>query len=357
MDAAPAPLPARVAAKPLLRVLAGERVEPPPLWLMRQAGRYLPEYRALRGRAGSFLECCNTPALAAEITLQPVHRFGFDAAIVFSDILVVPHAMGRALRFADGEGPLLAPLEGAHAVAALEPLRAVEGNPALLETLALLRQRLAGATALIGFAGAPFTLAAYMIDGESGGGFAATRALMAADPALLDRLVETLAHAVAALLCAQIEAGAEAVQLFESWGSLIAGDEAFERWGVAPARRIVATLHERHPGVPVIGFPRGTGRARAYARATGVDALQVDQDTGLETMQALQRLLPVQGNLDPAVLLRGGPPLRRSVAALLAGLAAGPHVVNLGHGIDRRTPLAHVEALVAAVRGPGRRPS
>ena len=230
MDAAPAPLPAGIAAKPLLRALAGERVEPPPLWLMRQAGRYLPEYRALRGRAGSFLECCNTPALAAEISLQPVRRFGFDAAIVFSDILVVPHAMGRALRFADGEGPLLAPLEGAHAVAGLEPMRAVEGNPALLETLALLRQRLAGATALIGFAGAPFTLAAYMIDGESGGGFAATRALMAADPALLDRLVETLAHAVTALLCAQIEAGAEAVQLFESWGSLIAGAEAFERW-------------------------------------------------------------------------------------------------------------------------------
>lgn len=350
MDAAPHPA-AEVATKPLLQALAGRRVEPPPLWLMRQAGRYLPEYRALRQRAGSFLACCNTPAIAAEISLQPVRRFGFDAAIVFSDILVVPHALGRPLRFAEGEGPLLAPLEGAGAVAALEPERAVEGNRALLETLGLLRQRLAPETALIGFAGAPFTLAAYMIDGESGGGFAATRALMAADPGLLDRLVETLAEAVAALLSAQIEAGAEAVQLFESWGSLIAARPAFERWGVAPARQIVATLHRRHPGVPVIGFPRGTGRAEAYAAATGIDALQVGQDTGLETMQALQRRLPVQGNLDSAVLLRGGQALRQRVAALLAALSAGPHIVNLGHGIDRRTPLAHVEALVAAVRG------
>ena len=342
---------AETTTKPLLRALTGASVQPPPLWLMRQAGRYLPEYRALRQRVGSFLACCNTPAIATEISMQPVRRFGFDAAIVFSDILVVPHAMGCPLRFTEGEGPLLAPLEGARAVAALDPARAVEGNRPLLETLALLRQRLSGATALIGFAGAPFTLAAYMIDGASGGGFAVTRTLMETDPAFLDRLVETLAEAVAALLCAQIEAGAEAVQLFESWGSLIAADAAFQRWGTAPARRIVATLHERHPGVPVIGFPRGSGRMEAYAVATGIDALQVDQDTGLETMRSLQRRLPVQGNLDPALLLQGGPALRRHVTALLAALAVGPYIVNLGHGIDRRTPPAHVAALVAAVRG------
>lgn len=336
--------------KPLLAALAGTRVDPPPLWLMRQAGRYLPEYRALRAKAPDFMACCNDSQMAAEITLQPVRRFGLDAAIVFSDILIVPHAMGQTVTFAEGEGPLLEPLDAAM-LDRLEPERAVEGNVPLFMTLARVKAELDPTTALIGFAGAPFTLAAYMVDGRGGGSFPATRALMVEQPPMMDRLVGLLAEAVAALLIAEIDAGAEAVQLFDSWAGLL-DPVSFARWSIAPARAIVAKIHEARPGVPVIGFPRGAGTGYAgYAEETGVDALQVDQGTGLAEMAALQQHLPIQGNLDPEALLEGGARLEREAIALLRAMQGGAHVLNLGHGVIKETPPEHVAELVAIVRG------
>ena len=348
----PAPTPGPPAGKPLLRALRGERVDPPPVWLMRQAGRYLPEYRALRDRAADFMALCGAPELAAEITLQPVRRFGLDAAIVFSDILVAPHAMGRTVRFSEGAGPLLEPLAGAGDIDALDAERAVDGNRALLETLALTRRALDADTALIGFAGAPFTLAAYMIDGRGGGAFPRTRALMTDDPALLDRLVAVLVRAVSALLIAQIDAGAEAVQIFDSWAGLLEDDGSFARWATAPAAAIAAEVHDARPGAPAIGFPRAAGRRfAAFAEGSGVDALQVDEMTPLAAMAALQRRAPVQGNLDPGVLRAGGEALDGAVRATVAALGGGPHVFNLGHGVIRDTPPENVARLVAAVRG------
>ena len=341
-------MPSHPAVKPLLRALQGHRIEPVPIWLLRQAGRYLPEYRALRARAGDFLDCCNTPELAAEITLQPVRRFGLDAAIVFSDILVLPHALGRDVRFGEGEGPVLEPLDEA-GLDRLSAARAVDGNRALLATLAGVKRELDGGTALIGFAGAPLTVAAYMVDGR-GGTFPRTRALALEQPALLDRLVALLGEAAAALLIAQIDAGAEAVQLFDSWAGLLNG-EAAERWSVAPVADIAARVHEARPGVPVIGFPRGSGEGyRAHARRSGVDALQLDQDLAPALMRALQAELPVQGNLDPQVLFAGGARLERETRRLLETLKHGPHIANLGHGVDKRTPPEHVAEMVRIVR-------
>lgn len=342
--------PTTPPTKPLLAVLGGARVDPPPLWLMRQAGRYLPEYRALRAQAPDFLACCRDPDMAAEITLQPIRRFGLDAAIVFSDILIVPDAMGQTVTFAEGEGPQLAPLDAA-GLDRLDPARAVDGNLPLFMTLAKVRAALDSRTALIGFAGAPFTLAAYMIDGRGGGEFPATRALMVEEPPIMDRLTALLAEAVAALLIAQIDAGSEAVQLFDSWAGLL-DPAGFARWSVAPTKAIVAEIHRARPGVPVIGFPRGAGAGyAAYAEETGVDALQLDQDVDHGTMAALQRRLPVQGNLDPEALLAGGERLEREARALVAAMKGGPHVVNLGHGVIKETPPEHVARLVALVRG------
>ena len=336
--------------KPFLAVLTGQARRPVPLWLMRQAGRYLPEYRALRASAPDFLACCNDPDMAAEITLQPITRYGLDAAIVFSDILIVPHAMGQTVRFAAGEGPLLEPLDLAM-LDRFAPEKAVEGNLPLFMTLAKVRAALDPATALIGFAGAPFTLAAYMIDGRGGGEFPATRALMVEGPPMMDRLIAVLVEAVAALLIAQIDAGAEAVQLFDSWAGLLDGP-GFARWSVAPAREIVAKIHAARPGVLVIGFPRGAGAGyAAYAQETGVDAMQFDQATEPAVMAGLQARLPVQGNLDPEALLEGGERMEREALALLEALAGGPHVFNLGHGVIKETPPEHVARLVEIVRG------
>ncbi|MBC6440658.1 MAG: uroporphyrinogen decarboxylase [Rhodospirillales bacterium] len=341
-----------MASKPLIRVLGGERVDPVPMWLMRQAGRYLPEYRALRASAPDFMTCCNTPEMAAEITLQPIRRFGLDAAIVFSDILILPRAMGRTVRFVEGEGPRLEPLSTRHEINALEPARAVEGNMPLMQTLGRVAVELDSDTALIGFAGAPFTLAAYMVDGEGGGAFPRTRAMMTDDPALLDSLLEVLAEAVAMLLVAEIDAGAEAVQIFDSWAGLLESDEAFARFSTRPIAWIVADIHRARPGVPVIGFPRGARcRYAAFLEATGVNALQVDQMTSLESMAALQCHGPVQGNLDPRILLEGGETLDRTATEIVGVLAGGPHVFNLGHGVIKETPPDHVAQLVAAVRG------
>lgn len=345
----PSPLPTPVTPR-LIKALGGQRMDPVPIWLMRQAGRYLPEYRALRQEAGDFMACCGNPEIATEITLQPIRRFAFDAAIVFSDILIIPDAMGRNLRFAEGEGPILDPLEGLSDVRKLDPECVVPGNQPLMETLARVRAELDPEIALIGFAGAPFTLAAYMIDGRGGGDFPRTRELMQQDPDLLDRLLEVLSRAVASLLIGEIDAGAQAVQLFDSWAGLLDGS-SFDRWSIGPARAIVAEVHAARPGIPFIGFPRGAAdRYANYRDETGIDVLQIDQGISHSTMAGLQRGGPVQGNLDPQLLLAGGEAMRAGARAILDAMAGGPHVFNLGHGVIKKTPPEHVADLVATVR-------
>lgn len=339
--------------KPLVAVLQGSAHNPPPVWFLRQAGRYLPEYRKLRRKSPDFLALCNTPELAARITLQPVKRFSVDAAIVFSDILIVPHGMGRAVRFLEGEGPCLTPLRCQADIDALDPHGAVEKNLPLMETLRLVRRELDEETALIGFAGGPITIAAYMIDG-SGGEFPATQRLIKDDPRLIDRLVERLVHAVAELLLAQIDAGVDAVQIFDSWAGLLDDNASFARWCIGPTRRIVARVNEVHPRIPVIGFPRGAGERYAeFARETRIHALQVDQDVPLGTMRNLQSICPVQGNLDPGILLVGGDRMKRRARSIVTGLSGKSHIFNLGHGILKETPPSHVADLVDTVRACG----
>ncbi len=339
--------------KPLVAVLQGSAHSPPPVWFLRQAGRYLPEYRELRRDSADFLSLCNTPELAARITLQPVDRFAVDAAIVFSDILIVPHGMGRAVRFLEGEGPCLKPLRCQADIEALDPEGAVENNRPLMDTLRLVRRELDERTALIGFAGGAITIAAYMIDG-SGGEFPATKRLMKDDPNLVDRLVARLVDAVSELLLTQIDAGADAVQIFDSWAGLVDDSAGFDRWCIGPTRRIVARVSEAHPRIPVIGFPRGAGaRYEEFARETGIQALQVDQDVPLGAMKALQSICPVQGNLDPEVLLVGGHVMKRRARSIVTGLSGKSHIFNLGHGILKETPPSHVADLVDTVRACG----
>lgn len=334
--------------KPLLAVLQGQRIYPAPLWLMRQAGRYLPEYRQLRERAGGFLQLCLTPELAAEATLQPVRRFGFDGAILFSDILIIAKALGRTVTFRDGDGPSLSALSD------IIELRA-QADASILTpvytALSKVKTALPMATTLLGFAGGPWTVAAYVIDGSGRTQFAKARALANDDSAMLDAILARLSDATAAHLIAQLDAGADAVQIFDSWAGLLA-PEQFWRFVVAPTRRIVAAIHARHPAAPIIGFPRNAGPLyEAYFAETGVDALCLDQTVPLNDARALQKHGPVQGNLDPAVLVAGGAALDRAVGDILAALGQRPFVFNLGHGILPETPLAHVERLVRLVRG------
>lgn len=334
--------------KPLLATLRGQSVQPAPLWLMRQAGRYLPEYRQLRVRAGGFLELCLTPELAAEATLQPVRRFGFDGAILFSDILIIAKALGRTVVFRDGDGPSLPALSnvdelGAHAeTSVLTPV---------YTALSKVKAALPVSTTLLGFAGGPWTVAAYVIDGSGRTQFIKAQALANDDPAMLDAIIARLSDATAAHLIAQLDAGADAVQIFDSWAGLLP-PEQFRRFVIAPTRQIVAAIHARHPTAPVIGFPRNAGVLyEAYFAETGVDAVCLDQTVSLNDARALQKHGPVQGNLDPAVLVAGGAALDRAVGAILAALGQRPFVFNLGHGILPETPLTHVERLVRLVRG------
>jgi uroporphyrinogen decarboxylase len=318
---------------------------------MRQAGRYLPEYRAVRAKAGSFLDLCYTPELAAEVTLQPIRRFGFDAAILFSDILVVPQALGQKLWFVEGEGPRLEP------VADAKRLRAIDGEAdpdklaPVLETVRKVKAGLPRDTAFIGFCGAPWTVATYMVAGRGTPDQGPAKALFQRDPELFQQIVDRIVAVSIAYLNAQIEAGVDAVQIFDSWaGSLEAED--FERWCVAPTRRIVEGVRARHPRARIIGFPRGAGRLiPGYVERTGIDAagLETEIDRGF-AHDAIQSLVPVQGHLDPLVLRAGGPELEREVAAIRAAFGAGPFVFNLGHGILPDTPIPHVERLLAAVR-------
>lgn len=334
----------------LLDTLNGQRGAGVPLWLMRQAGRYLPEYRELRAEKGGFLQLAYDSHAAAEITLQPIRRFGFDGAILFSDILVIPHALGQELWFEAGEGPRLAPplIDGVW--------QELENAPARLhpiyETVRLSRAALPAGVTMLGFAGSPWTVATYMVAGQGSKDQHDARALAYRDPAAFASLIEAIEIATVDYLIGQIDAGVEAVQLFDSWAGSLAPDQ-YERWVIAPNARIVGALHEARTGIPVIGFPKGSGeKLPAYARETGVDAVGVDET--IDPVWAAHELpagMPVQGNLDPLLLLAGGEALSERTNTILAAFADRPHVFNLGHGIGQFTPITHVERLIAIVRG------
>jgi len=334
---------------PLLRTLQGENLSRRPIWLMRQAGRYLPEYRALRAEKGGFLALVYDADAAAEITIQPLRRFGFDGAILFSDILIVPYAMGQDLTFAAGEGPHLAPrlLD-----ARLDALRGVPGRLSpIYETVAKVRAQLGPDRTMLGFAGSPWTIATYMVNGEGSKDQHETRALAYRDPGAFAEIIAAVEAVTIEYLSGQIQAGAEAVQLFDSWAGTLAPDQ-FERWVIAPNARITAAIKRKHPGVPVIGFPKGAGEKLAvYAAGTKVDAVGVDETVDpLWAAKNLPANLPVQGNLDPLLLLAGGEALEERARFILECFADRPHVFNLGHGIGQFTPIENVERLLAVVR-------
>ena len=334
----------------MLAVLKGERLDVPPIWMMRQAGRYLPEYRALRADRGSFLNLVYDSDAAAEITLQPLKRFAeLDAAILFSDILIVPFAIGQNLTFVTGEGPRLTPPLAAADLDEITP-QLVRLEP-IYETVRKVKAALDPAKTLIGFAGSPWTVATYMVAGQGSREQAEARRLAYGDPERFAAIIERIEAVTLGYLSGQIEAGAEAVQLFDSWsGSLSPGQ--FERWVIGPTARLTAALHERHPGVPVIGFPKGAGgKLGAYARETGVDALGIDETVDPAwAARELPQGLPVQGNLDPLALIAGGAATERAVDRILDAFAGRPHIFNLGHGILQDTPIEHVEAMLTYVK-------
>jgi len=337
----------------VLDVLNGGTVFPPPIWMMRQAGRYLPEYREVRRNAGSFLDLCYDPDLAVEVTLQPIRRFGFDAAILFSDILVVPHALGRDLRFEEGRGPVLTPLEAAD-IARIGGEGFHERLAPVYETVRRLRRELPAETTLLGFCGAPWTLATYMIAGHGTPDQAPARLFGYRSPEAMEGLLSLLSDWSAAYLIRQIEAGVDAVQIFDSWAGSV-DDASFGAWCVRPVAAIVEKVRARYPHVPIIGFPKGAGsRFDGYRAATGVTALGLDWTVPLAQARRLQAEGAVQGNLDPLRLVAGGRALSDGVEAILRGLGGGPLVFNLGHGITPETPVAHVEAMIAQVRGASR---
>jgi uroporphyrinogen decarboxylase len=344
---------ASTLTKPLLRVLAGEMLSPPPWWLMRQAGRYLPEYREVRARAKDFVELCLTPALAAELTLQPVRRYGMDAAILFSDILLLPHALGQGLAFREREGPVLEPLTDNAGLARLHATGVVSRLDPVFEAVRRVRAALGPKTALIGFAGAPWTVATYMVEGGTSRDFRRVKGWAYRDPAGFGALTDLLVEATIELLAAQIAAGAEVVQLFDSWAGVLPESE-FARWVIAPTKRIVAALKIRHPECPVIGFPRGAGVLyERYAAETGIDG--VGLDTAVPAGFACARLRPqatVQGNLDPVLLLTGGVALESAVRELRRVFEGGPWVFNLGHGVLPETPPENVAALARLLAEP-----
>ena len=342
---------APVTHKPLLDTVLGQRQERPPIWIMRQAGRYLPEYRQTRTQARDFLELCYTPELAVEVTLQPLRRFDLDAAILFSDILVIPDALGQSVRFATGEGPLLEPLD-AKGIEGLDRDRAMSHLAPVLETVRRLRATLPAEKTLIGFCGAPWTVATYMLGGRGSPDQWVARKFALEHPRAFEKLIDVLVDTSIDYLAAQFEAGADVVQLFESW-ALNLDDAAFAHQVMEPNRRIVEGLRQRVPNAPVIGFPRGAaGNLRRFAEATGVNALGIDFATPVDFVrQHLPAHLPVQGNLDPLRLVVGGEAMDNQVRAILAGFADRPHIFNLGHGIVPETPIAHVERLIALVKG------
>jgi uroporphyrinogen decarboxylase len=341
--------------KRLLAVLNRETSATPPFWFMRQAGRYLPEYRELRSKARNFLDFCYNPAMASEATLQPIRRFGMDGAIIFSDILVVPHALGADVRFEEGKGPLLVPVQNEQELASLRQDKLKEKLAPVYEALRLTRSKLPPETTLIGFAGAPWTLACYMIEGKSSKDFQRVRALAASNPAFFIKLIDMLSDAVAEHIAHQIDAGAELIQLFDSWAGVLEEKE-FAAWSVAPAKKIIAAVKAKHPHIPVIGFPRQAGtRTADYVRQTGVDGINIDGSVTLEwAKQELQHTCVVQGNLDPLLLAGDKAAMLTSAEKIITVLGDKPFVFNLGHGILPHTPPEHVQALCDFIRNSGR---
>lgn len=347
--------------KDLLRVLQGEALDVPPVWLMRQAGRYLPEYREVRAKAGSFLDLCYTPELAEEVTLQPIRRFGLDAAILFADILLVPHALGQELRFVEGEGPRLDPVTSLAALGRLKPVDEIDEVLApVYETVGRLGRSLPEDVPLIGFAGAPWTVATYMVAGRGTPDQGPARQWMYRDVEGFGMLIDRITDATIHYLDRQIAAGAEVVKLFDSWAGALA-PEMFARFAVAPVQKIVAALSERHPAVPVIGFPRGAGAMyAAFASRTGVAAVALDSSVPLDWARAEMSPQPgrtgvaLQGNLDPMLMVTGGPVLAETVKRMVAAMHGAPYIFNLGHGLTPDADPENVVRLLEAVRGAGR---
>ena len=333
-------------SKRLLRALAGETLVSPPWWLMRQAGRYLPEYRAVRRRASDFIALCTDPALAAELTLQPVRRYGMDAAILFSDILMLPYALGQPLAFREGEGPVLEPIRDTGGIRRLDLAGAGPRIAPVFDAVNGVAAVLGPQTTLIGFAGSPWTVATYMVEGGTSRDFQRVKGWSYRDPAGFGSLIELLIEGTIMVLAGQIEAGAEVVQLFDSWAGVLP-EAGFERWVIAPTMRIATALRQRFPNRPIIGFPRGAGVLyERYAQESGVDA--VGLDTSVPADFAVARLRPfvtVQGNLDPVVLSCGGTALTEAVATQRRTLGSGPWVFNLGHGVLPETPPENIAAL------------
>jgi uroporphyrinogen decarboxylase len=338
--------------KPLYEVLAGKRQAIPPVWLMRQAGRYLPEYQSIRKTVGSVLDLCFSPKLAAEVTLQPIRRFGFDAAILFSDILVVPHALGRNVRFTAGEGPQLEPLDDPDAMMQLRSEVDDAVLASIYQTVRLVKAELPAELTFLGFCGGPWTVATYMVAGHGTPDQAPARLFAYRHPEAFARLIDVLVDASTHYLVRQLGAGVDAVQIFDTWAGVLAPHE-FERWCIAPTRRIVADVRRAVPSAKIIGFPRGAGtNLTRYVEEVPVDAVGLDWmvDLGFARDQ-VQRQRPVQGNLDPLALRAGGAALDRSIDAIMAALSGGPFIFNLGHGILPDTPIAHVEQMLRRVRG------
>ena len=338
-------------SKPLLLALRGKIQLPPPIWLMRQAGRYLPEYRYLRDQAGSFLDLCYNPKLATAVTLQPVKRFGFDAAILFSDILLIPHALGQDVKFTESLGPQLSPVRNIEDIKKLNSELDFAHLAAVYETVSKVASQLSKHVTLIGFAGAPWTVATYMVEGGTSKNFDLIKGWLFRDPIGFEILINRITDATIIHLCKQIEAGAEVVQLFESWAGVLPAKE-FLRWCIRPVKVITERIKERFPTVPGIAFPRGAGAGyTGYAEATGIDGLGVDYTLSPTWVaERLQPNVPIQGNLDPQVLLVGGSAMKAAVSEIKLALNGGPFVFNLGHGVLPQTPPKHVAELVQLVR-------
>jgi uroporphyrinogen decarboxylase len=337
--------------KPILDVLDQGQIWPPPIWLMRQAGRYLPEYRAVRQKAGGFLDLVLNPELAAEVTLQPIERFGFDAAILFSDILVVPYALGQSLGFAEGEGPRLDPIPDGAAVRRLASGLDQGKLAPIYETVALVKSRLPADKCLLGFCGAPWTVASYMVAGRGTPDQAPARLFAAKDPQGFATLIDILVQASTEYLIRQLKAGADAVQVFDTWAGVLAPAD-FERWCVEPTRQIVAKVRAEIPGAKIIGFPRGAGTLLShYVGQVPVNAVSLDWTVDRKFARACtDGRAAIQGNLDPLALVAGGAALDQAVDAVLAGFKGVPFIFNLGHGIVPETPIAHVERMIERIR-------
>lgn len=338
--------------KPLLKSLAGEVPSRPPFWLMRQAGRYLPEYRATRAKAGNFLDLCYNPELAEEVTLQPLRRYGMDAAILFADILLIPHALGQPLAYREGEGPVLDPVRSAKDLGKLDVSAIQKTLDPVYETVARLSQSIPKDCTLIGFAGAPWTVATYMVEGRGSKDYLHSKHWIYSDPAGFSTLIDILVEATTDYLLHQVAAGAEVIQIFDTWAGVLPDDE-FRKWVIEPTRRIIEGLRRQYPELPVIGFPKGVGgNIIDFVRETGVSAVSLDTGTPVGwAAKEVQSLVPVQGNLDPLLLVEGGKAMEARARDIIETLGGKPFIFNLGHGIVPQTPPENVARLAEIIRG------